>query len=103
MIEFIKQWCDKNNTLDRTITAFWNCFNVYKTDDYEEFITIFPEDKSNVNIIFERISYEFDLPSFRQELIGVYINIFVNDKKVGWFKQLFLPNGEMFDEYFVIE
>lgn len=103
MINYIKDWSDNNNILVRTLEMFWNCFEVYCNEDYEEFITVFPEGKTNVNLKFDKISFEIDLPDFLQELIAVTIDIYVYEKKVGWFKQLYLLSGEPFDEYFVID
>lgn len=103
MINYIKKWYEDYNIKNRTLDMFWNCFDVYCADDYEEFVTVFPLGKTNVNLVFEKVSYEIDLPDFGQELISIYIKIYVDSKNVGWYKQLYFLNGEPFDEYFVIE
>lgn len=103
MTGFIKKWCHNNNALNRTLEMFWNSFEIYSNEDYEEYITVFPDGKNNVVLKFDKISYEIDLPDFSQELIAVTIDIYIREMRVGWYKQLYLLNGEPFDEYFVID
>ena len=103
MTDLIKKWCDNNNALSRTLELFWNCFEIYSNEDYEEYITVFPDGKKNVITKFDKILYEIDLPDFSQEHIAITIDIYICEEKVGWYKQLYLLNGEAFDEYFVIE
>ena len=43
MTDLIKKWCDNNNALSRTLEMFWNCFEIYSNEDYEEYITVFPD------------------------------------------------------------
>lgn len=45
LTDLIKKWCDNNNALSRTLEMFWNCFEIYSNEDYEEYITVFPDGK----------------------------------------------------------
>jgi hypothetical protein len=103
MIEFIMKWCNDNNILNRTVNMFWKCFETYSKEEPEEYKTVFPAGKKNVILKFDKVAYEIDLPNFSQELIAVTLNIYICESEVGWYKQLYLRNGEPFDEYFVIE
>ena len=99
----LEEWSKIHNALERTEELFWSCFQSYKEEDPEEFSEIFPKEKSNVRIVFEKIVHEVILPDYDQEFISIYINIFVDDHSVGWFKNMFLMDGTDFDEFFVIE
>ncbi len=103
MINYIKEWYQNNNALNRTVEMFWRCFEAYSNEEPEEFKEVFPDGKKDTILQFHRISYEIDLPDFSQELIAIILDIYVCEKKVGWYKQLYLLNGEAFDEYFVID
>lgn len=103
MFDYIKKWCVDNNILNKTIETFWEYFDEYKTEDYEEYITVFQLEKENVKLVFDKIAYEIDIPDFSQELIAVSANIFVGENNVGWFKQQYSIDGKMFDEFFVID
>ena len=99
----LEEWSKIHNALERTEKLFWSCFQSYKEEDPEEFSEIFPKEKSNVRIEFKKIVHEVILPDYDQEFISVYLNIFVDDHNVGWFKNMFLMDGTDFDEFFVIE
>ena len=43
------------------------------------------------------------LPDYDQEFISMYLNIYVDDHNVGWFKNMLMMDGTDFDEFFVIE
>ncbi len=103
MTDWIKKWCDENNALSRTLEIFWECFENYSNEHYEEYITVFPDGKDNVIAKFDRISYQLDLPDFSRELIAIIMDIYIGEEIVGWFKPLYLLNGELDDVYFVIE
>ena len=102
MINF-KEWCDKNRALERTEELFWQCFQLYKEEEPEEFAETFSADKDGVTVEFEKISYEALLPEFNQELVAVYLTVYVNGDSIGWFKNMFKADGTQFDEFFVIE
>ena len=78
-------------------------FSIIQGKEPEEFFEVFPKDKSNVRIEFEKIVHEVMLPDYDQELISVYLNIYVDDCNVGWFKNMLMMDGTDFDELFVIE
>lgn len=99
----LKEWCERYRALARTEELFWRCFQLYKEEEPEEFSENFPEGKENVRIEFEKIVYEVMLPDYDQEFISIYLNIFVNEDNVGWFKNMLLTDGADFDEFFVIE
>ncbi len=99
----IKEWSINNNALQRTEELFWICFQSYKEEEPEEFGEVFPKDKTNVKIEFEKIVHEVILPEYEQEFISVYLNIYVDDHNVGWFKNEFCLDGTQFDEFFVID
>jgi len=99
----IKEWAMNNNVLQRTEDLFWTCFQSYREEEPEEFVEVFPEDKTNVKTEFIKIVHEVILPDFEQEVISVYLNIYVGDHNVGWFKNVFCLDGTEFDEFFVIE
>lgn len=103
MTDYIKKWCINNNVLNRTIEMFWKCFDIYSKEEYEEYKSIFTNGKKDVQTKFDKISLEIELPGFTHELISITIDIYNCETKVGWYKQLFLLNGEPFNEYFVIE
>lgn len=99
----LQEWSQCHNAMQRTQDLFWRCFESYKQEESEEFSEVFTQDKENITIEFEKIVHEVMLPEFEQEFISVYLNIFVDDRNVGWFKNMFLPSGEDFDEFLVIE
>ena len=99
----LKEWCNSYHALERTEELFWCCFASYKEEEPEEFSETFPKGKSNVRIEFEKIVHEVMLSDDDQEFISIYLNIFVDDYNVGWFKNMFLTDGTAFDEFFVIE
>ena len=99
----LKEWYEEKNIFAHTLKNFWHSFETYAEDDYEEFAVVFPKGNTNVSLKPDRISYEIDLPNFLQDLIAIYINIYVDERQVGWFKQLYLLDGEPFDEYFIID
>ena len=102
-MEKLEEWSKCHNALERTEELFWCCFQSYKEEEPEEFSKVFPKEKLNVRIEFEKIVHEVMLPDYDQEFISIYLNIFVDDHNVGWFKNIFLMNGTDFDEFFVIE
>lgn len=103
MTEDIIKWSNNNNAMNRTLEMFWNCFETYSNEDYDEYKSVFPDGKKNILLKFDKISCEIDLPDFSQELIAITLDIYIFETKVGWYKQLYLLNGEPYDRYFVIE
>ena len=99
----LKEWSKLYNALERTEELFWCCFQSYKEEEPEEFAEVFPKEKTNVRIEFEKIVHEVMLPDYDQEFISVYLNIYVDDHNVGWFKNMLMMDGTDFDEFFVIE
>ena len=89
----IKEWAMNNNVLQRTEDLFWTCFQSYREEEPEEFSDVFPKGKLNVRIEFEKIVHEVVLPDYDQEFISVYLNIYVDDHNVGWFKNMFFFIG----------
>jgi hypothetical protein len=99
----LEEWSKCHNALERTEKLFWRCFGLYEAEEPEEFSEVFPLGKSNVKIKYEKIVHEVMLPDYVQEFISVYLNILVDDHNVGWFKNIFFPDGTDADEFFVIE
>ena len=99
----LEEWSKLHNAIERTEDLFWYCFESYRTEEPEEFIEAFPQDKANVRIEFEKIVHEVMLPDYDDEFISVYLNIYVDDHNVGWFKNMFMMDGTDFDEFFVID
>lgn len=99
----LEEWSKLHNAVERTEELFWCCFQSYKEEEPEEFSEVFPKNKSNVRIEFEKIVHEVMLPDYDQEFISVYLNIYVDDHNVGWFKNMLMMDGTDFDEFFVIE
>lgn len=98
----LRNWCIKHDIENRTIQDFWKCFEDYKNNEYDEYMNIFSNQEKSIKIFFDKISYEVNYPEFTNEHICVYLDLFVNEKKIGWFKQLFDINGELIDFNFVI-
>lgn len=103
MRELLIDWYITYDAEKRVIEYFWRCFDSYREDNFEEYSTVFTQDKENVNIVLDKVSFEMELPNLDNELISICVDIYVDEKKIGWFKQLFLLNGDQYDEYFVIE
>lgn len=103
MKNYLTAWYANNDAEKRTVDLFWRCFESYKNDDFDEFCSVFSKDKENVKIELDRLSYELNLPELSNEFISVCIDIYVEEKKVGWFKQYYSVDGEPYDEYFVID
>ncbi|GAB1529871.1 hypothetical protein YSY22_12930 [Brevibacillus formosus] len=53
-------------------------------------------DRWDENMTYEGISYGFDY-------VASYIPIVFKNKKLGWYKLLFNLDGEIFDDFFVID
>ena len=51
----IEEWSKLHNALERTEELFWCCFQSYKEEEPEEFAEVFPKEKINVRIEFEKI------------------------------------------------
>ena len=99
----LEEWSKCHKVLSRTEELFWHCFQSFKEEEPEEFAEVFPKEKTNVRIEFEKIVHEVMLPDYDQEFISVYLNIYVDDHNVGWFKNMLMMDGTEFDEFFVIE
>ncbi len=99
----LKKWSIKFNALERTENVFWECFYLYEAEEPEEFAEVFLYGKENVILEFEKIVHEVALPDYDQEFVSVYLNIYVGEDLIGYFKNIFLSDGTQFDEAFVIE
>ncbi|MGG4499043.1 hypothetical protein [Brevibacillus reuszeri] len=111
---FLKQWCLTHEVETRSINSFWNGFRNYQSEVTEEFNSVFGVDfktedltislkevalfidRWDENITYEDISYGFDY-------VASYIPIVYKNKKLGWYKLLFNLDGEIFDDFFVID
>ena len=97
----LKNWCNKNNAIEETTTSFWYNFNEFKREEPDEFYSVFGN--GEVKLFFDKISYELNLPALEQEFVSVSLDIFVNNKQVGWFKQIFYLDGSKYDDNFVLD
>ena len=75
----------------------------YKKEEPLEFSEVFPNDVVGVVPLLDKIVFELTLPNYEQEFVSVYIRIMLDERNVGWFKHVYMVDGEDFDEYFVID
>lgn len=102
MCEYLLNWYKENNIEQRFSSSFWAYFDGYRIEDPEEFSAVFQNGK-DVYIKLDRLAFEVELPNYENKVISVCADICINDKKVGWFKIIYLLAGEEFDDYFVID
>ncbi|WP_429843377.1 hypothetical protein [Brevibacillus sp. FIR094] len=111
---FLKQWCLEHDVETRSINAFWYCFRNYQCEDTEEFKSVFGEefkeedltvalkevalliDRWDNDATYTAISYGFDY-------VVSYVPIVFKEKKLGWYRLLFNLEGEIFDDFFIID
>lgn len=101
--EELKNWYEEHEIFDKVLETLWESFYDYKRTEPALFLDVFPLERDNVNLDFVKLSYELPLPDLEGETICVYVDIFTDEKCVGWFKELFNIDGTSKDKYFVVE
>ena len=99
----LERWCKINNAIEISIECFWKSFEKYKEEDKNEFFSVFKNERRGVSLCLDKISYDFDLPNFVRDQISIAMDIFLEDRQIGWFKQVFSIEGEPIDDFFIIE
>lgn len=87
LTEKLKSWCDKYNTLQRTVDSFWLRFEEYKKKNFEKFeeLNFSLSKQDNIKIYFEKIYYGISIDNkdktfvvielfsqFEEEDLGIY-------------------------------
>lgn len=101
--EQMKTWYDEHDIFDEILDELWHSFYDYKRENPARFLDTFPLERDNVNLDFVKVSHEYTLPDCAEEYISVYVDIYRDDKCVGWFKQIFGLDGSKKNKYFMIE
>lgn len=99
----MKNWYDEHEIFDEILDALWSSFYDYKREHPAQFLDTFPLERDNVNLDFVKIAHEYTLPDCTNEHISVYVDIYTDDKCVGWFKQIFDLDANPKEKYFMIE
>lgn len=102
LLEFI----EKFNIINRSMEAFWEHFENYKTNpEYtEEFQEHFGEfDEKSLMVSIKEISYNLQSVSKDSyEYITLYMEMVYKGKQIGHYQPVFDMKGEWEDDYFVI-
>ena len=96
-------WAKDYNIVEGCKNRFWYCYDNYEKENTEEFCQNFTSSKSDVELKLHRISHDFYSFDDENQKVAIVMDIFVKDRYVGYYKELYLVTGKFFDEYFVIE
>lgn len=108
----LKQFVLEHRLRERTIDAFWKCFESYRKEEAEEFVEVFGEfDKDLLTFGFEKVTltirnwdeFEEDEYNENHEYVEAYLSLEYKDKSIGHYSLLFNFDGETFDDFFVLD
>lgn len=98
LINFYKKYVAKN-----FYKNFEFCMKDYEKEEPDEFLAAFGDKVNLVTIEMNKISYEIRFPDLDDPRVSILAEILVDGHYVGFYKELYLLNGEYDDEFFVIE
>lgn len=101
----LKEWLLKHDAEKRCYEGFWANLESYRTEYPEECEEYFPNfDKSKVHVEVEsiRISY-MNYPDLSYNHVRVYMPIRYEGEKIGYYELWLDFDGEVADDYFVID
>jgi hypothetical protein len=98
-------WLGENRIIDKSKSNFWNSYENYKTEYPDEFSRVFQtKNGGNVRIDLDKVklclNYKID---YGEPTIEIDFDILLNEKEIGWYREIYFTNGEFVDDYFVIE
>ncbi|SFF17458.1 hypothetical protein SAMN04487969_116110 [Paenibacillus algorifonticola] len=114
MINELKQWAIKYDIEKISLASFWLSFNNYIEEDSSEFREVFGDDFDHafLTVNMESVALFLDkwnetkdneLLSYGFDYVVSYIPIVYKTKKIGLYKLLFTLEGEVFDDFFILE
>ena len=98
----LKKWIKQYNIYEQTINHFYYCLNQYMKDEKEEYENQLGNVKK-FHLEMICISYQIDFPELCNERIVIDAHILGDDINIGDFSVIYNKNGEIADEYFIIE
>ncbi|GEM_PF-3198947 len=101
----LKSWCSEHKVLDKCRRNFWKCFENYKREEPREFSEVFRnENRKFIRIDLDKIklcqNYKID---YGKPTVEIDFEITLKEKYIGWYREVYFFNGELVDDFFVIE
>lgn len=93
---------DKYNMTERTFDSFWNTYDLYLEEDTEEAKSIGLTDRNSIKAVLHSISYQSNT-EYEFDAICISIRMYIENSVIGYYDMFFYENGDILDDYFVIE
>lgn len=101
--EDILNWINEHDLLKKCTQNFWIAFSNYKDEEPNEFDEVIGKNEKNVNVKPLRVSYDLLLSDLNNPQYSIILDIYLGEQLIGYYKEIYFPNGELVDDFFVID
>lgn len=98
----LKKWIKDNNIEERTINGFWEYIKNYcqeVEDDVTDILNYIDINLLKIELRKASLSIIYNYT----DVVNVYLDIFFNDKCIGFYEMVFTLTGEVTDDFFKVE
>ncbi|UNL87482.1 hypothetical protein [Priestia koreensis] len=105
-IKELKQWVVEHQLEEKTVENFWKVFFLWKEEDKEEFNNTFRLEfkREELYVYTDKVALTItNWPDEDYNHVVVYLKFEYNDVYIGNYRMVFDLQGEIEDDYFVID
>jgi len=103
--QYIQDWLNNHKIIEKCNKGFWRCFEEYKSDSPKEFSDVFRnESRTNIAIALDKICLCLNYSwNYGKPTIQIDFTIMLQNKEIGWYREIYFTDGEFVDDFFVID